>query len=105
MAKRAATYPPSAGNTRRTAHGRFLANSCRCCITTDYLYKTCNKVQHQTPKEIIDNFTVNEIKQYLSDTDLSVKDIARKFNFEDPSYMARFFRRMTGLAPLDFRNK
>ena len=69
------------------------------------IYKTCNKVQHQTPKEIIDNFTANEIKQYLSDTDLSVKDIARKFNFEDPSYMARFFRRMTGLAPLDFRNK
>lgn len=86
--------------TRETA---FYAQ--QLCITTDYLYKTCNKVQHQTPKEIIDNFTVNEIKQYLSDTDLSVKDIARKFNFEDPSYMARFFRRMTGLAPLDFRNK
>lgn len=86
--------------TRETA---FYAQ--KLCITTDYLYKTCNKVQHQTPKEIIDNFTANEIKQYLSDTDLSVRDIARKFNFEDPSYMARFFRRMTGLSPLDYRNK
>lgn len=56
-------------------------------------------------KEIVDNFTVNEIKQYLSDTDLSVKDIAREFNFENPSYLARFLRRMTGPSPLEFRNK
>ncbi len=75
------------------------------CITTDYLYKVCNKVQHQTPKEIIDNFTVNEMKLYLSDTDLPVKDIAREFNFEDPSYLARFFRRLTGLSPLDYRSR
>ena len=86
-----------------TREAAFYAQ--QLCITTDYLYKTGNKVQHQMLKEIVDNFTVNEIKQYLSDTDLSVKDIAREFNFENPSYLARFLRRMTGLSPLEFRNK
>lgn len=77
----------------------------RLCITKDYLYKICNKVEHRTPKEIIDNIVANEIKQYLSDTELSIKDIARTFNFEDSSYLARFFRRMTGMSPLDYRGR
>lgn len=86
-----------------TREAAFYAQ--QLCITADYLYKICNKMQHQTPKEIIDSFTAHEIKRYLSDTDLSVKDIAREFNFEDPSYLARFLRRVTGLSPLEFRNK
>lgn len=77
----------------------------RLCITKGYLYKVCCKIEHRTPKEIIDNIVANEIKQYLSDTELSVTDIARKFHFEDSSYLARFFRRMTGLSPLDYRGR
>lgn len=77
----------------------------RLCITKGYLYKVCCKVEHRTPKEIIDNIVINEIKQYLSDTELSVTEIARKFNFDDSSYLARFFRRMTGLSPLDYRGR
>ena len=77
----------------------------RLCITKDYLYKICNKVEHRTPKEIIDNIVANEIKQYLSDTELSIRDIAGVFNFEDSSYLARFFRRMTGMSPLDYRGR
>lgn len=77
----------------------------KLCITKGYLYKVCCKVEHRTPKEIIDNIVANEIKQYLSDTELSVTDIARKFHFEDSSYLARFFRRMTGVSPLDYRGR
>lgn len=77
----------------------------KMCITKGYLYKVCCKVEHRTPKEIIDNIVANEIKQFLSDTELSITDIARKFHFEDSSYLARFFRRMTGMSPLDFRGR
>lgn len=75
------------------------------CITTDYLYKICNKIEHKTPKAIIDNVVTGEIKQYLSDTDLSIKEIAQEFKFEEASYLAHFFRRMTGLSPLDYRGR
>lgn len=77
----------------------------KLCITKGYLYKVCCKIEHRTPKEIIDNIVANEIKQYLSDTELSITDIARKFHFEDSSYLARFFRRMTGVSPLDYRGR
>ncbi len=77
----------------------------RLCITKGYLYKVCCKIEHRTPKEIIENIVINKIKQNLSDTELSVTDIARKFHFEDSSYLARFFRRMTGMSPLDYRGR
>lgn len=77
----------------------------RLCITKGYLYKVCCKIERHTPKEIIDNIVANQIKQYLSDTELSVTEIARAFHFEDSSYFARFFRRMAGMSPLEYRDK
>lgn len=74
------------------------------CITPDYLYKISYKVAKTSPKEIIDHQVVVAIKTYLLDTNLSVKNIASELNFDDPSYMCRFFRRMTGMSPIEFRN-
>lgn len=72
-------------------------------MTTTYLYKLCKKTVRLSPKEAIDKQTVTEIKTYLVNTDLSVKGIAAALNFEDVSYMCRYFRRMTGLSPQDYR--
>lgn len=81
---------------------KFYAD--KLCITPDYLYKLCYKEMQQSPKEIIDQRVLLEIKTFLLNTDLSVKNIAEELSFEDPSYMCRFFRRLTGLSPIDFRN-
>lgn len=56
-----------------------------------------------SPKELIDRQTVTEIKTYLVNTDMSVKHIASELNFEDVSYMCRYFRRQTGMSPMDYR--
>lgn len=77
----------------------------RLCITTDYLYKVTSKIEHRTPKEIIDLFIVTELKRYLDNTEQSVKDLARLFHFEEASYLSRFFRRMTGCSISEYRNK
>lgn len=80
----------------------FYAN--KLCITTTYL----NKITHQhlniSPKTLISEQVICEIKTYLSNTDLSVKSIALEMNFEDIPYMCRFFRRYTGLSPMEYRN-
>ncbi|MCS3352239.1 helix-turn-helix domain-containing protein [Bacteroides uniformis] len=77
----------------------------RLCITTDYLYKVTSKIEHRTPKEIIDLFVATELKRYLDNTELSVKDLARLFHFEDASYLCRFFRRMAGCSISEYRNR
>lgn len=75
----------------------------RLCITPDYLYKICRRVYGVSPKELIDEMLMVEIKTLLSDTTLSVKQIAERLHFEDDSYMCRFFRRMTGKSPMEYR--
>lgn len=88
---------------RENREVKFYAD--KMCITTDYLYKITNRTMQQTPKEVIDQQISLEIKSYLTSTNMSVKDIASELNFEDPSYMCRFFRRVTGYSPGEFRDK
>lgn len=73
-------------------------------ITPEYFYKVCRQVYGMSPKALIDQQLVAEIKTCLSDTDMTVKEIADRMCFEDDSYMCRFFRRATGQSPLQWRN-
>ena len=56
-----------------------------------------------SPKEVLDRQTVTEIKTYLVNTDATIKGIAGELHFNDVSYMCRYFRKITGMSPIDFR--
>ena len=84
----------------RSYHVRVLD---QLSITTTYLYKLCRKHLQLFPKEVLDRQTVTEIKTYLVNTDATIKGIADELHFNDVSYMCRFFRRMTGMSPIDYR--
>lgn len=73
-------------------------------ITPDYLYKLFYRIENISPKEMIDRLVIVSIKILLQNTDLSVKNIAAELHFDDPPYMCRFFRRMTGMSPLEYRD-
>lgn len=81
----------------------YYAN--KLCITSDYLNKLIRKHLEMTPKKLIDLYLINEIKNMLANTSLSIKAISAELNFEDPPYLARFFRRNTGMSPLEYREK
>lgn len=73
-------------------------------ITPDYLNKL--SVQHWkiSAKEFINYQMVMAIKNYLACTDLSIKCIAAQLNFDDSSYMCRFFKKQTGMSPVEYRD-
>lgn len=73
-------------------------------ITTDYLHKLISEADSLTPKEWINYNLIAAIKVYLTNTSLSIKNIASELNFEDVSYMCRFFRKKMGASPLEYRN-
>lgn len=60
---------------------------------------------HRSPKAVIDQRLLLEIKRMLVHTDLSIKEIAYALGFEDPSNLNKFFKRVDGSTPSAFRKK
>jgi len=75
----------------------------KLCITPYYLSLVTRRVFDVSPKELIDRQIVMEIKSLLTSTELTIKEIAAQYNFESSSYLGRYFRRHTGMTPLQYR--
>jgi len=62
------------------------------------------KALGRTPHEEITRLKVNRIQELLSQTDLSLFEIADRTGFEHEEYMSVFFKKATGLPPGKYRN-
>lgn len=58
---------------------------------------------HLTPLQVINDRIVLEAKRQLQHSTLSIKEIGYQLGFDDPSYFVKFFKRMTGQMPKEFR--
>ncbi|MEA4983605.1 MAG: AraC family transcriptional regulator [Paludibacter sp.] len=57
-----------------------------------------------SPSKYMVELKLNEAKLLLSTTSQSVKEIAYSLNYENPDYFPVFFKKRTGLTPLEYRN-
>lgn len=57
------------------------------------------------PHQYILQLKLNKIKELLSNTQMSMKDISITMNFESPDYFSFFFRSKTGINPLSYRRE
>lgn len=74
-------------------------------ITPNHLTQTVKTLTGKTSSQIIKAKQLLEIKRLLVHTNLSVSEIASQLNFEDQSYFTKFFRRETGLTPIQYRTE
>jgi AraC-like DNA-binding protein/mannose-6-phosphate isomerase-like protein (cupin superfamily) len=74
-------------------------------ITPNHLTQTVNQLTGKTSSQIIKSKQILEIKRLLVHTNLSVTEIAMRLNFPDQSYFTKFFKRESGLSPLQYRVK
>lgn len=81
----------------------FYANELH--ITTTYLSRIIRQITDRTVIDHIDNMLLNESMWLLNTTTLSVAQIAERLHFADSTTFARFFRRMKGVTPSDYRNR
>jgi AraC family transcriptional activator of pobA len=79
---------------------QFYANS--LCISTRYLNEITNCFG-KSPKQLIDEQLIAEIKVLLRYTDLSITQIAEQLKFPDQSYLSRYFKKHTGDSPSNYR--
>jgi LacI family transcriptional regulator len=58
-----------------------------------------------TPREEIHKLRLTHIRELLLNTDLSIREIARRCNFSNPENLIRFFRNAQGIPPQRFREQ
>ncbi len=74
-------------------------------ISSDHLSKTIRKQSGRTAHELIYEMLLMEAKALLLHTEASVAEIAYRLEFTDPSHFSKFFRKLTALTPLQYREK
>ncbi|WP_299821720.1 helix-turn-helix transcriptional regulator [uncultured Pontibacter sp.] len=72
-------------------------------ITSKHLNNLCRQYLNTTVADMQQARLLLESKRLLHFSSLSVKEIAYKLGFEDASYFVRFFKRMAGTTPMQFR--
>lgn len=72
-------------------------------VTPNHLTQTVKMLTGKTSSQMIKAKQLLEIKRLLIHTNLSVSEIAGFLSFDDQSYFTKFFKRETGLTPLQFR--
>lgn len=47
---------------------------------------------------------LEEIRYYLKQTDLSIKQVCDRIGFSNPSFFGKYVRQHLGMTPIEFRN-
>lgn len=73
-------------------------------VGSTYLGQVCRRVAGRNPKSIIDDCLLKEAQHQLKETTSSIQEIADKLGFSSQAHLSRFFKKMVGIAPSEYRN-
>ena len=73
-------------------------------ISSKYLTNIVSLVTGHTPKTIIDQYVILQLKLHLKRSTQSIKVMAWEFHFADVSFFCRYFKKHTGLTPQQIRS-
>lgn len=72
-------------------------------ITPNYLTTTVKKLTGKSAKDIIHERVLVESKTLLKYSGLDIAEIAYRLNFQEPTHFTRFFKKLSGTTPNQFR--
>lgn len=75
------------------------------CVSPKYLSVVCKKNSGKTPNEWIREHILEEIRYYLKQTDMPIKQIADRLGFANPSFFGKYVKEHFGMTPLQFRQR
>ncbi|MBP3822237.1 MAG: helix-turn-helix domain-containing protein [Bacteroidaceae bacterium] len=91
-------------NQHATQHHQLAFYAQRMCLTERYLGTIVRQASGIGAKEWIDRAIVARIKVELLHTDKPIARLAEEMNFPNPSFFCKYFKRLEGQTPLEFRN-
>lgn len=77
----------------------------RLGVSVTYLTELIKEKHGMTAADYIDKHTATECMALLNSTSLSINHISRMMNFPSSSVFGKFFKRMTGCSPTEYRGE
>jgi AraC-like DNA-binding protein len=73
-------------------------------VHVNHLNAVLKEITGKTTTQIISQRLIQEAKYILKQTNWNISEIAYSLGFEDIAHFSNFFKKQTGLSPLNFRN-
>ena len=74
-------------------------------VSSRYLAQVTRRISGKSPKAIIDDYLIHEIELQLKSTDNTVQEIAYRFGFSSQAHFTKFFKKLKGVSPTEYRKK
>lgn len=74
------------------------------CITPKYLSQVVREVSGRSAMLCIEEYVITECKALLSSTTMTIQQIADAMNFPSQSVFGKYFKRVVGVSPKEYRN-
>ncbi len=90
----------SDGRIRRVDEFAIMLN-----VTPKYLSKLLMDTMKLRPSDMVAFYTLQAIENRLRYTDMTMQQIADDLKFPNPSFFGKYFKKHSGLTPMEFRIK
>jgi AraC family transcriptional regulator, transcriptional activator of pobA len=88
-------------NFRQERSVQFYADALN--VTSKYLTETVKEINGKSAGKIIDDFVILESKLLLEKPENTIAQVADLLNFSDQSFFGKYFKRITGISPKEFK--
>jgi AraC-like DNA-binding protein len=75
------------------------------CVSPKYLSAVCKKTTGKTAMQWINEYVMEDIRYYLKETPLTIKEISTTLGFPNLSFFGKYTKRNLGMSPKEYRNQ
>ena len=90
--------------THYTTERKVQFYATRLNITASYLSHVVKKISGTAASDWIDRFVLLEAKALLKSSNMTIQQISYELNFPSQSFFGKYFKRVTGYSPKEYRD-
>lgn len=75
----------------------------RMCLTAKYITAVVKAQSGRSATDWIERYVILDAQSMLGSTDMTVLQISQKLHFPSQSFFGKYFKRVTGMSPKDYR--
>ena len=77
----------------------------KLCLTPKHVSKVIREISGKPANDWIDEHVILEAKALLKSTNMTIQQISDELNFPSQSFFGKYFKRVTGMSPREYKGK